>query len=345
MCIRDRSRREAAEVRKSKAEEAARLEVQQEARKVAEESRKTAEALAQSRKEAAELRKSRAEDSYNKLMKEEARKAVEEARKTAEAVSRSKKEAEQARQAKQRAEMKQRAEEQARQRKAREAQLKADSDARWAKARQDAASGNSRPFSTKENWVPSFSPAESVFRQMFGPGGTPTEGERARAYAKREKEMRARWKTQAENRKREFEDKRDRKKRQPPSSSYKTPPRSRHQRKSTPSFMPKSKINIASNYPHQAQVYEKRWEAFENKPGAINIHDVPFPDPQALRKAAAHKGEYKKLMLRWHPDKWLQRFHHRIGKGQEEKMMERVTQTFQMLLSAKEKKLNYMQAG
>lgn len=73
------------------------------------------------------------------------------------------------------------------------------------------------------------------------------------------------------------------------------------------------------------QPYEKQWEMFGQKEGPIRVSDVPFPAPRELAAAAHNKTEYKKQVyfalcepdgdatqvLRWHPDKWLQRYKHR----------------------------------
>lgn len=82
------------------------------------------------------------------------------------------------------------------------------------------------------------------------------------------------------------------------------------------------------NETHQ---WEKQWEAFDTQTGQIKLKNVPFPPRQALMRARTDKAEYKKLVLRFHPDKWLQRYKHRINKTEETRMMEQVTQTFRMI--------------
>lgn len=346
------SRKRALSAQKEADEARSRKEAVQQSRKDCDKARKAAEQEARSHRESQESRKAQRDAAAresaqharkagsgveaSKKRAEEARKEAEEARNAVEAVSRSRREAEQERARKLAHE---KAKERVESAKARE-QAKAEASARWAKSKEETeerarARRAEQPFATKENWRPP-PPAGSK------PGWQDRAKERSqRDYEKKESE---RWKAHiAEKRRQEFERARAQSqgKSSYTSSSYtkKTPPRK------PPSFIPRSKINIPASTNGQFLQLEKKWEAFERQTGMIRLEDVPFPREQNLRRAAADKAEYKKLVLRWHPDKWLQRYQQRIPKSQEAMLMERVTQTFQLLLSVKQTKFSFMHPG
>ena len=52
-------------------------------------------------------------------------------------------------------------------------------------------------------------------------------------------------------------------------------------------------------------------------------------------RVAPNKQEYKKLLLKWHPDKFTQNYGGKVRKGEEDRVMEKVTKTFQMLMNAR----------
>ena len=78
-----------------------------------------------------------------------------------------------------------------------------------------------------------------------------------------------------------------------------------------------------------------QFEARGNAP--IRIEDVPFPDRSTLVLEARRKDDYKKLALRWHPDKWSQRYGAQLCKADEANIMDRVKETFQTISSARER--------
>jgi len=86
--------------------------------------------------------------------------------------------------------------------------------------------------------------------------------------------------------------------------------------------------------------WEERWASFEANvalaaPMASLISIIPFPPVEGIRRqanrAAAPRKLYRKLALRWHPDKFLQRFSPALKRVPVERgaIMARVTQTFQ----------------
>lgn len=97
--------------------------------------------------------------------------------------------------------------------------------------------------------------------------------------------------------------------------------------------------------------HEDDWERFESY-GGVNIMyaDVPWPDagagrPNALLSHAALRAEQagdaraavRKLQVRWHPDKWVQRFVSRLYEGQAERVMARVKEISQVVNALKSK--------
>jgi len=94
------------------------------------------------------------------------------------------------------------------------------------------------------------------------------------------------------------------------------------------------------------QEWERRWEIFDAQTGRISMKDVPLPPTQVLLRAGSEKVEYKKLVLRFHPDKWLQKYQHRINKEDEASMMEQITQTFQTINNIRQRQsFSFVQVG
>jgi len=91
---------------------------------------------------------------------------------------------------------------------------------------------------------------------------------------------------------------------------------------------------------------EEQWVTFEGKKGCIRSQDVPFPDKASIVIQAQQKDEYKKLALRWHPDKFQQNFGSRLDKTEEDKIMTLVKEVFQNINAARQSRsFSYMQTG
>jgi len=80
------------------------------------------------------------------------------------------------------------------------------------------------------------------------------------------------------------------------------------------------------------------WEAFEAKMsddncGEISLSDIPFPRDGKVY----HIGnkDFKKLAMRWHPDKFLQRYGNKLRLSQKDEIIDRVKATFQQLNAAR----------
>jgi len=84
-----------------------------------------------------------------------------------------------------------------------------------------------------------------------------------------------------------------------------------------------------------SQSAEIKWDAFEAKAMSgygITIDDIPFPDRAVLYVGSK---DFKKLAMRWHPDKFRQRFGTKLDAAQTEDIMEKVKATFQQLNAAR----------
>jgi len=80
--------------------------------------------------------------------------------------------------------------------------------------------------------------------------------------------------------------------------------------------------------------YEERWARFETAlESTIQLRDIPFPTPEEVGVAISILGEKKALkrhMLRWHPDKFLQRYGKRLDAGERDAAMAKVKDAFLM---------------
>ena len=77
--------------------------------------------------------------------------------------------------------------------------------------------------------------------------------------------------------------------------------------------------------------------------------DVPWPDyaepddllvhtlttSQQTEPVAGHRGLIRTLALRWHPDKFQQAFGARLAATDKDRIMDRVTKTFQLISRSK----------
>merc|ERR1712046_214738 len=98
----------------------------------------------------------------------------------------------------------------------------------------------------------------------------------------------------------------------------------------------------------KAAANEALWNKFEGQKGTVTMSDIPFPDIGALLTLQARdKENLKRMVLRWHPDKFQQNFGSRLCKAQEDRIMARVKETFQAINSARQggASFTYMQTG
>jgi len=90
------------------------------------------------------------------------------------------------------------------------------------------------------------------------------------------------------------------------------------------------------------RAHEVAWERFEaSTKSSIVYSDVPWPDagaivPNALvrfafQQASDVKAELRKLQVRWHPDKWTQRYASRLEDTQASLILERVKEISQIV--------------
>merc|ERR1712166_144021 len=81
------------------------------------------------------------------------------------------------------------------------------------------------------------------------------------------------------------------------------------------------------------------WERLEKQSTIswIDVHRMVKELTEQLEdlRVAPNKQEYKKLLLKWHPDKFTQNYGGKVRKGEEDRVMEKVTKTFQMLMNAR----------
>jgi len=85
------------------------------------------------------------------------------------------------------------------------------------------------------------------------------------------------------------------------------------------------------------------WKAFELMPGpGLGVGDVPFPEDLSFTahiklERTARRSALKTLIMRWHPDKFLQKFRERFCPKVISVVEERVTNTFQAIQAAFQK--------
>lgn len=60
--------------------------------------------------------------------------------------------------------------------------------------------------------------------------------------------------------------------------------------------------------------------------------DIPFPDGTVFRVG---NKDFKKLAMRWHPDKFLQKWGAKLDPEQKDAIIDRVKATFQKLNAAR----------
>jgi hypothetical protein len=113
---------------------------------------------------------------------------------------------------------------------------------------------------------------------------------------------------------------------------------------SQPGWTPWSEAGGArGGRPHRISVLDREWMKFEgrfagrSKKHKIGLGDIPFPPPAALEfllKRDLEGNRYKKLALRWHPDKFAQRCGGQLVEEEREAILDRVKGVFQLAHSA-----------
>ena len=79
---------------------------------------------------------------------------------------------------------------------------------------------------------------------------------------------------------------------------------------------------------------DSRWLDFESLTSSnITMRDIPFPDANSKRYSNCDKKVFQKLAMRWHPDKFLQRFGNRLGDRDKDRVMLKVKEVFQAISS------------
>lgn len=82
------------------------------------------------------------------------------------------------------------------------------------------------------------------------------------------------------------------------------------------------------------QFLESKWTQLEETAKSqrkIGLRDVSFPLLSMLRQQVYDKKVYQTQVLRWHPDKFLQRFGTCLQESERDEVVKRVTEVFQIL--------------
>jgi len=99
------------------------------------------------------------------------------------------------------------------------------------------------------------------------------------------------------------------------------------------------------------EAHEERWQSFEKgspDKARITKADVPFPDDRELEcmtqmategaqgdAPPSPSGDFKKLMKRWHPDKFTQKYGKKLDDGEKEDILNQVKEVFQKIQELK----------
>ena len=77
----------------------------------------------------------------------------------------------------------------------------------------------------------------------------------------------------------------------------------------------------------------EEWAMLEIKAmdGALRLHDIPFPSESTLRRQIKDKKTLKTNSLRWHPDKFTQKFGTQLFPAEREAVLQQVTKVFQII--------------
>ncbi len=104
------------------------------------------------------------------------------------------------------------------------------------------------------------------------------------------------------------------------------------------SLSPIFDASSAAEYLALWEAHERDWVAFERDPAKS---EVPWPPCDSdilefLRRANPRQSEkevYRLACLRWHPDKFAQRFFARLSSEQQHTVRDRLTSLFQSMLA------------
>eukprot|EP00658_Telonema_sp_P-2_P028608 TRINITY_DN21894_c0_g2_i3.p1 TRINITY_DN21894_c0_g2~~TRINITY_DN21894_c0_g2_i3.p1 ORF type:complete len:321 (+),score=106.36 TRINITY_DN21894_c0_g2_i3:87-965(+) len=88
-----------------------------------------------------------------------------------------------------------------------------------------------------------------------------------------------------------------------------------------------------------SQLWEKFVAASKNKK-VVHMRDIPFPTKSSLSNMKfsdqkSRDSKFKKLAMRWHPDKFMQKYGKKLDAKEKDKVESRVKEVFQMMNSAR----------
>jgi len=87
--------------------------------------------------------------------------------------------------------------------------------------------------------------------------------------------------------------------------------------------------------------YDALWQNFEkNVPSVIKMTNIPFPSKSWFcsfpMDSAEREKKFKKLVMRWHPDKFQQKYGKKLDPKTKDKILEKVKEVFQLVSDARE---------
>jgi len=85
--------------------------------------------------------------------------------------------------------------------------------------------------------------------------------------------------------------------------------------------------------------HEAGWARFERRAlsetGNIRLRDLPCPSARDIQDVGKRSAGFKKLALRWHPDKFIQKFGANLNMAEKESICTRVKEVFQEITNAR----------
>jgi len=78
---------------------------------------------------------------------------------------------------------------------------------------------------------------------------------------------------------------------------------------------------------------DEEWALIENKSksGSLALKDIPFPPESMLRRQLRDKKSFQTNALRWHPDKFTQKYGGILLDSEKEEVLKNVTEVFQII--------------
>lgn len=78
---------------------------------------------------------------------------------------------------------------------------------------------------------------------------------------------------------------------------------------------------------------DEEWATMEAqaKKGSLSLKDIPFPVESLLRRQLRDKKSFQTNALRWHPDKFTQKFGTALKEDEKEEVIKNVTEVFQII--------------